>query len=70
MIADMFSNKKLNPILTGLFIRGRKINIYLTFITPSYFVVPNNPKFNTLFCHKNSKLKRASTNSISSFIRY
>ena len=27
MIADMLSNKKLNPIITELFIRGRKLNI-------------------------------------------
>ena len=27
MIADMFNNKKLNPVLTELFIRGRKLNI-------------------------------------------
>ena len=27
MIADMLSNKELNPIVTELFIRGRKINI-------------------------------------------
>ena len=27
MISDMLSNKKLNPILTELFIRGRKLNI-------------------------------------------
>ena len=27
MIADMLSNKKLNPIVTELFIRGRKLNI-------------------------------------------
>ena len=27
MIADMLSNKELNPILTELFIRGRKLNI-------------------------------------------
>ena len=33
MIADMLSNKKLNPILTELFIRGRKLNISLVFIT-------------------------------------
>ena len=33
MIADMFSNKKLNPIVTELFIRGRKLNISLVFIT-------------------------------------
>ena len=34
-IADMFSNKKLIPVVTGLFIRGRKVNICLVFITQS-----------------------------------
>ena len=29
MIADMLSNKKLNPIVTESFIRGRKLNISL-----------------------------------------
>ena len=33
MIADMLSNKKLNPIVTEFFIRGRKPNISLVFIT-------------------------------------
>ena len=37
MITDMYSNEKLNPIVTKLFIRGRKLNIYLVFITQSYF---------------------------------
>ena len=40
MVADMLSNKKLNPIVTELFIRDRKSNIYLVFITQSYFAVP------------------------------
>ena len=40
MIAGMISNKKLNSIVTELFIRGRKLNIYLVFITRSYFKVP------------------------------
>ena len=31
MIADMFSNKKLNPTVTELLIRGRKLNISLVF---------------------------------------
>ena len=35
MIADMLSNKNLNPIVTKLFIRGRKLNISLVFITQS-----------------------------------
>ena len=33
MIADMIDNKKLNSIVTDLFIRGRKLNISLVFIT-------------------------------------
>ena len=32
IISDMLSNKKLNPIVTELFIRGRKLNISLVFI--------------------------------------
>ena len=39
MIADMFSNKKLNPIVTELFIKGRKLNISLGFTTQSNFAV-------------------------------
>ena len=35
MIADILSNKTLNPIETELFIRGRKLNIFLTFISQS-----------------------------------
>ena len=42
MIADMINNKKLNSIVTKLFIRGRKLNIYLVFITQSYFKVPKD----------------------------
>ena len=37
IIADMINNKKLNPVVTKLFIRGRKLNISLVFITQSYF---------------------------------
>ena len=36
MITDMIQNKKLNAIVTELFIRGRKLNISLIFITQSY----------------------------------
>ena len=36
MITNMFSNKKLNPIVTEPFISGRKLNISLVFITQSY----------------------------------
>ena len=37
MIADMINNKKLNPAVTELFLRGRKLNISIVFITQSYF---------------------------------
>ena len=42
MIADMINNKKLNSIVTELFIRGRKLNISLVFITQSYLKVPKD----------------------------
>ena len=37
LIANMLSNKKVNPIVTALFIRGRKLNISLLFITFYFF---------------------------------
>ena len=40
MIANMLSNKKLNPNVTQLFIRGTKFRISLAFITQFYFAVP------------------------------
>ena len=47
MIADMINNKKLNPIVTELFIRGRKLNISIVFITQSYFKVPKDVRLNS-----------------------
>ena len=47
MIADMINNKKLSLIVTELFIRGRKINISLVFITQSYFKAPKDVRLNT-----------------------
>ena len=46
MIADMLSNKKLNPVVTQLFIRDWKLNISLVFITQSYFAVPKDIRLN------------------------
>ena len=47
MIDDMLNNKKLNPIVTKLFIRIRKIKISLVFITQSYFTnaLPSTDNF-------------------------
>ena len=47
IIAYMFSNKKLNPIVNKLFIRGRKLNISFVFITQSYFTVSKNIRLNS-----------------------
>ena len=43
----MIHNKKLNSIVTELFITGRKFNIYLVFITQSYCEVPKDVRLNT-----------------------
>ena len=47
MIADMINNKKINSIVTELFIRGGKWNISIVFITQSYFKVPKDVRLNT-----------------------
>ena len=47
MIADMMNNKKLNPVVTDLFIRGRKLNISIVFITQSYCKVPKDVRLNS-----------------------
>ena len=47
MIADRINNIKLNPIVTELYIRGRKLNIAIVFITQSYFKVPKDVRLNT-----------------------
>ena len=44
----MLDNKKLNPMVTELFIRGRKLTISLVFITQSYFAVPKHIRLNSM----------------------
>ena len=48
MIADILSNKKLNPIITELFIGGRKLSISHVFIAKSYFTVPKDIRLNPM----------------------
>ena len=43
----MINNKKINPVVTELFIRGSKLNISIVFITQSYFKVPKEVRLNT-----------------------
>ena len=49
MIADMINNNKLNPVVTELFIRGRKLNISIVFLTQSYFKVPKDVRLNSTY---------------------
>ena len=47
IIADMINNKNLNLVVTELFIRGRKLNISIAFITQCYFRVPKDVRLNS-----------------------
>ena len=47
MIADMINNKKLDSIVTKLFIKRKKLNISLVLITQSYFKAPKDVRLNT-----------------------
>ena len=49
MIANMESNKKKNPIVIELFIRGRKHSMSLVFIRESYFTVTKNIRLNVTY---------------------
>ena len=52
MIADMINNKTLNSIVTEVFIRGRKLNISLIFVTHSHFKVPKDVEYYSFFIAK------------------
>ena len=47
MIADIMTNKKFHAIVKEIFIRCRKLNISLVFISQSYFSVPKDVRSNT-----------------------
>ena len=69
MIADMESKKTLSSVVTELFLRGRKLNILLVFISDSYFKVPKTIRPNaTHYCiikipNKREPLQIASNHS-------
>ena len=50
MIADIMANTKSQAIIKELFIRCRKLNISLAFITQSYFSVPKDVRLNLTHC--------------------
>ena len=60
MIADMSNNKKLNSIVTKLFIRGRKLNISLVFVTFSthFFItkIPNKRELQQIATNHSSDI--------------
>ena len=47
IIADILTNKKFNSVVTELFIKCKKLNIFLVFIMQSYFPVPKNIRLNS-----------------------
>ena len=55
IIADITRNKKFQFIIKEFFIRCRKLNISLVFITQSYFFVPKDVR---LFDYENQEQKR------------
>ena len=59
MITDMINNKILNSIVTELFIRSRKLNISIAFITQSCFNVPKHVRLNSthFFIMKNPNIR-------------
>ena len=66
MITGVINNKKLNPEVIELFIRGRKLNMSIVLITQLCLKVPKDVRPNSthLFIIKIPKKKRASTNCI------
>ena len=49
MIVDIMSNKKFQAIIKELFLRCRKVNISIVFITRSYFSVPKDVRLNSTY---------------------
>ena len=67
VIADTETNEKLSPILTELFLRGRKLSILLVFKSQSYFKLPVTIKLNATHSINNKEKNRTPTDSIRSF---
>ena len=50
IIAHMESNRKLSPIVTELFLRGKKLDIWLIFMSQAYFKVSKTIRTNATHC--------------------
>ena len=72
MSADIIKNKKLNSIVTELFIRERKLNISLVYITQSCFKVPKDVRLKAthFLISKIPNKREFLTDCNKSFIRY
>ena len=72
VIADMINKKKLYWIVTDFFIRGRKLNISLVFLTQSYFKVPKDVRRNSthFIVMKIPNKRELQQIALKSFIRY
>ena len=57
MIADIMSNKNIQAVVKELFIRCRKLNISLMFITQFYFSVPKDVRLNSMIKQWSWKLR-------------
>ena len=67
MIADIMTNKQFQALIKELFVRCRKMNIYLVFITQSYFKVSKDVRLNStpyliMKIYKNRELQQIAIN--------
>ena len=68
MIADIMTNKKFQAIIKELFIRCRKLNLSLVFITQTYFSIQKEVRLNSTHylikkIHNKRELQNIATNN-------
>ena len=70
MTAGMINNKTLHPIVTELFIKRRKLNISIVFITKILFKSTKRIRLNTTHLLSLKTQNKRKPNCNKSFIRY
>ena len=70
MIADMINNKRLNPVVAELLIRGRKVNISVVFIMQSFFKVSKEVRLSVFSYKIRNKRECQQKDNSKSFIRH